>query len=64
MKELKEIRKKEKLRQIDFASKIGFSQSYISKLESGIDKPNAELLIALRKFFGFNVNKYIDSIGE
>lgn len=64
MKELREIRKKENLRQVDFAAKIGFSQSYISKLESGIDRPNADFLIALRSLFGFNVNKYIDSMGE
>ena len=60
MKELLEIRKKNKMKQIDFAKEVDMSQAYLSRVETGELKPNVKLLSKLRKVFGFNVNKWID----
>lgn len=60
MRELKKIRQRTKLNQTDFANKIGFSQSYVSKVEAGKILPCYELLAVLRRVFRLNINKMMD----
>lgn len=60
MLELKKIRLKHGLKQDDFARELGFTQSYISKVEAGKLNPSYELMVMLRRFCKLNINKLID----
>lgn len=54
MNQIRAIREKHKLNQCEFAKKLGLSQSYISKLETGESVPNVKCLIALQNVFKAN----------
>lgn len=60
MKELRQIRIKHGLKQDEFARQLGFTQSYISKVEAGKLNPSYELMVMLRRFCKLNINKLID----
>jgi len=51
-KSLRELRKKQKLSQVDFAKTLGISQGYLSDLERGNKQPSEMLLIALTSRYG------------
>lgn len=54
-KRVREIRKKNKLTQVDFAEKMGVNQSYISKIEQNLLAPNLEFRNNLINKFGEKV---------
>lgn len=51
MNKLKEIRKKEKLKQKEMAELLGISYSHYTKLETGYVKPSFNLLKRIKEIF-------------
>ena len=47
----KELRVKNNLKQIDFAKKIGISQSTLSEIEKGRSNPSVDTVISTSKHF-------------
>lgn len=54
-KKIVELRKKEKLSQVQFAKKLGVPQSTIAMVETNKREPSKALYIALNEIFGFNL---------
>ena len=50
---IKKLREGENWTQVDLASRLGISQSFVSDLENGHYKPNRAMLIALSNVFRF-----------
>lgn len=50
-KKLKELRLEKKLRQVDMAKQMGFSQSTIAQWEKGTRQPTLDDIVLLAKFF-------------
>jgi transcriptional regulator with XRE-family HTH domain len=46
------LRESHGLNQADFSEKVGVTQSNISRIENGTQKPSADTLVALSHFFG------------
>jgi transcriptional regulator with XRE-family HTH domain len=46
------LRESNGLNQADFSEKVGVTQSNISRIENGTQKPSADTLVALSHFFG------------
>lgn len=61
---LKEIRKEEKLTQIDFAKRLLISQSYLSSIETGNEIPTDKLLKIACLEFGVNEKWLSDGVGS
>lgn len=64
-KNIRKLRKKKHLRNIDVVTKlqltgIGLSSSTLSKIERGKSNPSAELLIALTEIFQCDFNAFFD----
>jgi len=58
----KKLRKKHKLTQKMFADKIGFTQSHVSRIESGKKNINMKMALSLMNTFGLNfkqIRQYI-----
>lgn len=53
---IKDLRKINGLRQIDFAKTLGISQSTLSTWESGRYEPDAESLVRIAAYFGVSVD--------
>ena len=53
---LKEARKKAGLTQGELAKRLGCAQSFISRVETGVEKPGRRILAAIRKEFGKRVD--------
>ena len=53
---MKELRTANKLSQAAFAKKIGFSRSYIGKVEQDITQPSRKMLESVRREFGVSVD--------
>lgn len=56
---IRSIRKNMKISQGDFADTLGVTQSYISKIESGLTTPNVSFLKSFREKFGADINTII-----
>jgi transcriptional regulator with XRE-family HTH domain len=54
--QVKKLRKEHSLTQIEFSEKLCLSQSYISKIENGIDKPSKTALKLMRIVFNLNAD--------
>ena len=54
---LKDLRKKEGMTQIDLAKKIGVTMNSIARWELGANKPSEENLDKLRETFGIKGDK-------
>lgn len=52
---LKGLREKRGWTTYELAEKIGFSQAYVSLLETGIRRPSTEVMIQVSKVFGMKV---------
>lgn len=58
MFDLKKFRKERKLSQVDLANKIGYSQSYLSRVEKGSEAPSDKLLETLEQHFDVDLSQY------
>lgn len=67
---IKEIRKKQRLSQNNFAKSLGYSQGYIADVESGRAKPSRGILEAIQRVYGTSIdwllseNQILDLIEE
>lgn len=61
---IKKIRKKEKLTQSEFASRIGLSQNTIANYELDRRIPSEQVNISICREFNVNHNWLVDGIGE
>jgi transcriptional regulator with XRE-family HTH domain len=48
---LRVLRERHGMTQWDLADRLGFSQAYVYKLETGRSKPNVDLVVKLSKLF-------------
>lgn len=53
---IKYVRKYNKLNQIDFAKKLGISQTHVSKIEKNVEHPSATLLLFISYMFAINID--------
>lgn len=58
MFDLKRFRKERKLSQIDLANKIGYSQSYLSRVEKGFEAVSDKLLESIEQHFSIDLSQY------
>ena len=58
---LTRLRKKNKLTQLELATRFNFSDKTISKWESGDSLPSIDVLCALAEFYGITLNDLIDA---
>ena len=63
-KNLIELRKKNKLTQLELAEKLDFSNKSISKWESGEAIPNIEILMKLAKLYDVNLDYFVNEIHQ
>ena len=49
---IRELRKHKGLRQAEFASNVGITENYLSKIENGIKQPSLELLMNISLLLG------------
>jgi len=63
-KNLIELRKKNKLTQLELAEKLDFSNKSISKWESGEAIPNIEILMKLAKLYDVNLDYFVSEIHQ
>ena len=61
---IRELRKEMKMKQADFVSGLSISRSYLSKIESGDEKPGRELLIRMCSEFGLSLDWLTSGIGD
>ena len=60
---IKELRKENKISQIELAEKCNVKQSCVSKWERGATLPDAEMIVHLTKIFGVSAD-YLLGINE
>ncbi|MED1817367.1 helix-turn-helix transcriptional regulator [Bacillus subtilis] len=59
-KMLKEVRKKRKMTQSDFARLLGFTASYISRIESGKAKPTLKAIRQIEKKLSLKIRIFFE----
>ena len=59
MKNLKELRKKQGLRQVDVAKKLNVSRVAVSKWENGVSSPKTQLLPKLAKVLRCQISDFL-----
>lgn len=52
------------LKQDQFAAELGVSRSYIASMEIGLKIPSLQVLVQLRRRYGFSIDAMIDSLGS
>ncbi len=60
MKNLRELRKEQKMTQLALQMKTGIDQALLSKYENGARLPTVENLMTLADFFGTNLDFLLD----
>ena len=63
-KNLIELRKKNKLTQLELAEKLDFSNKSISKWESGEAIPNIEILMKLASLYNVNLDYFVNEVHQ
>lgn len=63
-KNLIELRKKNKLTQLELAEKLDFSNKSISKWESGEAIPSIEILMKLSKLYGVSLDYFVSEVHQ
>ena len=62
MSKIKEMRTKRGMSQQDLADKLGVGRSTVTLWELGVNKPRADMLIALAKVFNCQVDDFLSPV--